>query len=79
MRVRTLINRCFMWKDDLESADYLLFCCWFARNLWESALSCLGLHGVMPMSVRHQLLAWEGFFGRRIKFKVSRALLHAIF
>ena len=50
-----------------------------AGSLWELALSCLGLQWVMPISVRQQLVVQEGFFGRRVKFKVLRAIPNAIF
>ena len=39
----------------------------------------MGLQWVMPISVRQQLVAWKGFFGKRVKFKAFRAIPHAIF
>ena len=51
-----------MWKDDSESVDRLFFHFRLARNFSELALSYLGLHWVMPTSVRQQLVAREGLF-----------------
>jgi len=62
-----------------ETTDHLLLYCQISRNLWQLALSRLGLHWVMPNFVRHKLLVWEDFFGGRIKYKVCRAIPHAIF
>ena len=70
-KVKILVNRCFMCKDDSESVDHLFLHCRLARSLRELALSCLGLHWVMHISVRQQLVAWECFFVRTVKFKVS--------
>ena len=70
-----------MCKDDLESTDHLLLCLrLIVRNLWELALSCLGLYWVIPNYVKHQLLVLEGFFwGRRVKYNIFRAMPCAIF
>ena len=57
-----LFNRCAKCKDVLETTEYLLLHCPFARNLWELARSHLGLHLVVPGMLKHQLRAWEVLF-----------------
>jgi len=53
-----------MYKDNFYlSIAQLLVHCPIAGNLWELALSFLSLHWVIPNSVRHQLFAWEVFWG----------------
>ena len=59
-RDKILVNRCFICKGDLATADHLLLHCPFARTLWALAWNCLGLHWVVSNTGRHKLLAWEG-------------------
>ena len=74
-RGKILVYRCFIRKNGLETTDHLLLHCPIVGfSLW-----LLGLTLVMPSSVSHQLSMWEGFFRRRAKFKVFRAIHHAIF
>ena len=55
-----LVNKCFMRKYDLETI-YLLH--WLiAGNLWELALSCFGLHWVMPNFVSETSIIGMGRF-----------------
>jgi len=69
-----------MSKTELETIDHLLLHCPFSRNLWSSAWWCLGLHWVVSSTMKHQLLACEGFFlGRKAKYRVFRFIPHAIF
>ena len=71
-----LVNRCFMC--DFESTDHLLLCWRFARALWELAFSCLSIAQVVSKSIRNHLLAWEVFFGGKVKKKEAMVLHHVI-
>ena len=59
-----------IWKPQT-----ILLHCAIARNLWELALSCLGWCLIL-----WDMCHWSGKgFSRRVKYKVFRAILHAIF
>jgi len=71
-----------MCKRDFESTDHLLLNCQFASILWNLAFSCLGISRVAPDSIRNDVLAWEHFFGNKIKKKKEEeamVLPHVIF
>ena len=59
-RGMTLVNRCFMCKEDQENIDHLLLHCKSAKMLWNLFLSIIGTSWVFPSSVLHTLLAWQG-------------------
>jgi len=77
----TLVNRCYVCKGDSETVDHLLLHCKVARVLWELAINCLGACWVASDSIRSHLLAWEGFFCRKVrkKNKAGWMLPHVIF
>ena len=55
----SLVNRCFMRKQE-ESIDHLLLYCAIAGLLWQLVFSLFGLQWVMCSSVRMMLLSWNG-------------------
>ena len=59
-RGMTLVNRCFMCKEDEENIDHLLIHCKSAKMLWNLFLSIVGTSWVFLQSVLHTLLAWQG-------------------
>lgn len=64
----TLVNGCFLYKDEEESANNLLLDCTKTRILWPSVFSLFGLERVMPASINGELLSWQGsFLGKRRK------------
>ena len=65
-----LVDRCFMCKGDSKSTDHLLLHCQFTV-----AVSLLGISWVASDSIKNHLLAWEGFFGRKVKRKKKAALV----
>ena len=78
-RGKISVNRCLMCKSELKTRDHLLLHCPFARNVWDLAWFCLGLHWVVESTGKYQLLAWEGFFGRKAKNRGFSVIPHAIF
>ena len=77
----TLVNRCFMCKGNSESTDHLLLHGKLAKDRWDLAISCLGISWVASDSITSHLLAWEGFFDRKVRKKKKAAwiLPHVIF
>jgi len=70
-----------MCKEDSESVSHLLLHCKIAKVLWDIAICSVGVSWVAFDSVKNHLLAWEGFFGRKVKKKKETAwvLPHVIF
>ena len=63
---KILVNICFMSKGDSESTNHLQPHCQFG---------CLGILWVALDSIKNHLVAWEGFFGRKVKWKKTTDLV----
>ncbi|KAL6339538.1 hypothetical protein AAG906_034623 [Vitis piasezkii] len=75
----TLVNGCFLYKDEEESANNLLLDCTKTRILWPSVFSLFGLERVMPASINGELLSWQGsFLGKRRKIVWLASIRNAI-
>ena len=71
-----------MCKEDSESVSHLLLHCKIAKVLWDIAFCSVGVSWVTSDSVKNHLLAWEGFFGRKLKKEkkeTALVLLHVNF
>jgi len=67
-------------EGDFECMVHLLLHCEFGRGRWDLAFSCLGISWVTSNSIRSHLLAWEGFFARKVKKKKMTVVVsHMIF
>ena len=83
----TLVNSCFICKEDSESTSHLLLHCKVARVLWDLTISWVGVSWVgvswvASDSIKNHFLASEGFFGGKVKKKkeeVAWVLPHVIF
>ena len=53
----TLVNSCFICKEDSESTSHLLLHCKVARVLWDLTISCVGVSWVAFNSIKNHLLA----------------------
>lgn len=58
------VNRCFFWKNNLESCNHLLLGCSISYQLWSMVLGLLGMSWVMAELTISELLAWEGISNR---------------
>jgi len=74
-----LVYRCYKCERHLETGDHLLLQCPIASAFSELAFSCLSIFCVSHNSISNNLLAWEGYFGRKVKYKKAMALPHLIF
>ena len=55
--------------------------CKIAKVLWDTPICSVGVSWVASDSVKNHLLAWEGFFARKVKKKkeIAWVLPHVIF
>ena len=56
----TLVNRCFLCKEEEETIDHLLVHCSRAKMLWNLFLAIMDYNWVFPLTVRQTLFAWQG-------------------
>ena len=49
-----------MCEEEEETIDHLLIHCKFAKMLWDLLLSIVGISWVVPNTVLHTLIAWQG-------------------
>lgn len=75
-RGHTTVNRCFLYKNSLESCNHLLLQCHTPYKLWSMILRLLRISWIMADTVISELLAWEGLGSNN---KALRLILLTIF
>ena len=69
----TLVDRCFMCKDEEESIEHIVFHCPKARILWQLVFLLFGTAWMLSFSARSTLLSWNGCSVRKKQKNACKA------
>ena len=64
----SLVNRCFLRKEDEESIDHILLHCSLVRMLWKLLFDLFGIHWVQSTTIKEALFGWhDAFVGKKME------------